>query len=133
MNKPISPHLQIYRWNISSIASILHRATGVVLYLSVLDLSWYLTYYTYVVSPSESTDICDCPFSAIFESIFYIAAITVTFSLYYHLVNGIRHLFWDFGKGFELKDTRRNSYLVLLTALVLTVATIGAVAYFKFF
>ena len=131
--RPTSPHLDIYRWNASSITSILHRATGVALYFSVLILAWYLTYYAYQVTIAESADTCDCPMNAIFENIFSLAAITVVFSLYYHLCNGVRHLFWDIGKGFELKATRRNSYLVLFSALALTVATIGAVAYLKFF
>lgn len=132
-NRPTSPHLQIYRWNISSITSIMHRATGVVLYLSILALSWYLTYYTYAVNPSESMENCDCPINAIFENLFCLAAIGIVFSLYYHLCNGIRHLFWDLGKGFELKDAKRNGYIVLLSALVLTIATIGAATYLKFF
>ncbi len=132
-NRPTSPHLQIYRWNISSITSIMHRATGVVLYFSILALSWYLTYYTYEVNPADSAETCDCPMNAIFENIFSLAAIAVVFSLYYHLCNGIRHLFWDLGKGFELKAAKRNGYLVLLISLVLTVATIGAATYLKFF
>lgn len=132
-NRPTSPHLQIYRWNISSITSIMHRATGVVLYFSILALSWYLTYYTYEVNPSDSAENCDCPMNAIFENIFSLAAIAVVFSLYYHLCNGIRHLFWDLGKGFELKAAKRNGYLVFLISLVLTVATIGAATYLKFF
>jgi succinate dehydrogenase / fumarate reductase cytochrome b subunit len=132
-NRPTSPHLQIYRWNISSITSIMHRATGVVLYFSILALSWYLTYYTYEVNPADSAETCDCPMNAIFENIFSLAAIAVVFSLYYHLCNGIRHLFWDLGKGFELKAAKRNGYLVFLISLVLTVATIGAATYLKFF
>jgi succinate dehydrogenase / fumarate reductase cytochrome b subunit len=132
-NRPTSPHLEVYRWNVSSITSILHRATGVALYFSVLVLAWYLTYYTYQVNVAESAETCDCPMSTIFTNIFSLALIFIAFSLYYHLCNGIRHLFWDIGKGFELKDAKRNGYLVLLSALVLTVATIAAVAYLKFF
>jgi succinate dehydrogenase / fumarate reductase cytochrome b subunit len=132
-NRPTSPHLQIYRWNVSSLTSILHRATGAMLYLSVLVLSWYLTYYAYEVNTAESTESCDCPLNALFENLFSLAAIGIVFSLYYHLCNGIRHLFWDLGKGFELKSAKRNGYLVLLFTLALTVATIGAAAYLKFF
>ena len=131
--RPTSPHLDIYRWNVSSITSILHRATGVALYFSVLVLAWYLTYYTYQVNVADSAETCDCLMSTIFANIFSLALIFIAFSLYYHLCNGIRHLFWDIGKGFELKDAKRNGYLVLLSALVLTVATIAAVAYLKFF
>jgi succinate dehydrogenase / fumarate reductase cytochrome b subunit len=132
-NRPTSPHLEVYRWNVSSITSILHRATGVALYFSVLVLAWYLTYYAYQINVADSAETCDCPMSTIFANIFSLALIFIAFSLYYHLCNGIRHLFWDIGKGFELKDAKRNGYLVLLSALVLTVATIAAVAYLKFF
>lgn len=132
-SRPTSPHLQIYRWNISSLTSIMHRATGVVLYLSILLLCWYLTYYTYEINPAESAEACDCALNAVFANLFSLAAIGVVFSLYYHLCNGIRHLFWDLGKGFELKDAKRNGYLVILSALVLTVATISAATYLKFF
>ena len=111
----------------------MHRATGVVLYFSILLISWYLTYYAYEVNPAESVETCDCPLNLLFANLFLLAAIGVSFSLYYHLCNGIRHLFWDIGKGFELKDAKRNGYLVLLSALLLTVATIGAATYLKFF
>lgn len=131
--RPTSPHLQIYRWNISSITSIMHRATGVVLYFSILVLAWYLTYYAYEVNPAESMEACDCPLNILFANLFSLAAIGVVFSLYYHLANGIRHLFWDLGKGFELKDAKRNGYLIFVFALALTVATIGAATYLKFF
>ena len=132
-NRPTSPHLEVYRWNVSSITSILHRVTGVALHFSVLVLAWYLTYYAYQVNVVDSAETCDCPMNTIFANIFSLALIFIAFSLYYHLCNGIRHLFWDIGKGFELKDAKRNGYLVLLSALVLTVATIAAVAYLKFF
>ncbi|MBM3579373.1 MAG: succinate dehydrogenase, cytochrome b556 subunit [Alphaproteobacteria bacterium] len=133
MPRPTSPHLQIYRWNISSLTSILHRLTGVVLYFSLLTIAWYLVYYTYFVNPAESSETCDCPLNALLGHLFSLAAIGVVFALYYHLANGIRHLFWDLGKGFELKTARQNGYLVLLIALLLTVATIGAVMYLRFF
>jgi hypothetical protein len=96
-------------------------------------LAWYLTYYAYQINVADSAETCDCPMSTIFANIFSLALIFIAFSLYYHLCNGIRHLFWDIGKGFELKDAKRNGYLVLLSALVLTVANIAAVAYLKFF
>lgn len=131
--RPTSPHLQIYKWNISSLTSIMHRATGVVLYLSVVAICWYIVYYTYQVNPAESVETCECPMQEILNNIFYIAAIGVTFSLYYHFCNGIRHLFWDIGKGFELKDAQRNGYLVVICALAFTVATVGTALYLKLF
>jgi succinate dehydrogenase / fumarate reductase cytochrome b subunit len=131
--RPTSPHLQIYKWNISSLTSIMHRFTGVALYLSIVAITWFVVYYAYQINIAESEENCDCPLKQVFENIFAAAAIAITFSLYYHFCNGIRHLFWDIGKGFELKDARRNGYLVVLTSLVLTIATISAVLYLKLF
>ncbi len=131
--RPTSPHLQIYKWNISSLTSILHRLTGVVLYASIVAIVWYIIYYTYQINPAESMENCDCPMKKILDNIFALAAIGVTFSLYYHFANGMRHLFWDIGKGFDIKVARRNGYLVVLAALLLTSATVGAVTYLKFF
>ncbi len=131
--RPTSPHLQIYKWNISSLTSILHRFTGVILYSSIVAIVWYIIYYTYQVNIAESVETCDCPIKQMLDSIFAFAAIGVTFSLYYHFCNGIRHLFWDIGKGFDIKVARRNGYIVVLSALLLTATTIGAVAYLKLF
>jgi succinate dehydrogenase / fumarate reductase cytochrome b subunit len=131
--KPTSPHLQIYKWNISSITSIMHRFTGIALYFSIVAIVWYVIYFAYQINAAESMEDCDCPTRAIFQNIFALAAIFVTFSLYYHFCNGIRHLFWDIGKGFELKTARRNGYLVIFSALLLTAATISAVIYLKIF
>lgn len=131
--KPISPHLQIYHWNISSLTSIMHRATGVLLYISIVFIIWYIVYYTYQINITESDDECNCPLKTTLNNIFSLAAIGVTFSLYYHFCNGIRHLFWDLGKGFDVKIAKRNSYLVIFCALVFTAITVGTVAYLKLF
>lgn len=132
-SRPTSPHLQIYRWNISSITSIMHRATGVALFLSVIAICWYMVYFAYGVDKAESMETCDCPINAIIKNLFSLVAIGTAFALYYHLCNGIRHLFWDLGKGFELKTAKRNGYFVLLISLLLTVASVAAVTYLKFF
>jgi succinate dehydrogenase / fumarate reductase cytochrome b subunit len=132
-NKPTSPHLDIYKWNISSFTSILHRFTGVVLYASIVAIVWYIIYYTYQVNPAESVETCDCGLKKIMDNIFALAAFAVTFCLYYHFCNGIRHLFWDIGKGFDLKTAKRNGYLVIIIATALTAATIAITTYLKFF
>lgn len=131
--RPTSPHLQIYKWNVSSFTSIMHRLTGVVLYAAIVAIVWYIIYYTYQVNPAESVETCDCPMKQILDNIFAIAAIGVTFSLYYHFCNGIRHLLWDIGQGFDIKVATRNGYFVIFSALLLTALTFGAVAYLKFF
>jgi succinate dehydrogenase / fumarate reductase, cytochrome b subunit len=131
--RPTSPHLQIYKWNISSFTSILHRATGVALYFSVVAICWYVTYYTYQINIVESQETCDCPLRNAINNIFNLAAIFVTFALYYHFCNGIRHLFWDLGKGFTKETAKTNGFLVIASALILTAITIGTVLYLKLF
>lgn len=136
--RPTSPHLQIYKWNICSITSIMHRFTGVALFFSIIFISWFVVYYAYQINTSQingalMSENCDCPLNQILNQIFILATVLVSFSLYYHFCNGIRHLFWDFGKGFELKTARRNGYLVILVSLILTVITIAVTAFLKFF
>lgn len=130
---PTSPHLEIYKWNISSLTSIMHRATGVLLYASIVAIIWYIIYYTYQINPTESADQCDCPMKKIIDNIFILAAVGVTFSLFYHFCNGVRHLFWDIGYGFDIKVAKKTGYIVVLTSLLLTAITIGSVIYLKIF
>ena len=132
--RPNSPHLQIYRWNISSFTSILHRLTGVMLYFSVVAISWYIVYYTYQINISEAAmENCDCLLKKFMNAIFIAAAISITFALYYHFCNGIRHLFWDIGKGFEKETAKTNGFLVIILSLIFTALTIGATIYLKLF
>ena len=132
-SKPTSPHLQIYRWNISSLTSIMHRLTGVALYFSILAIAWFIVYYTYNFGSISEKENCECASMAIINAIFYGAIIAITFSLYYHFCNGIRHLFWDIGKGFDLKKAKLNGYLVIIFSLAMTVATIATTVYLKLF
>ncbi|NBX52050.1 MAG: succinate dehydrogenase, cytochrome b556 subunit [Proteobacteria bacterium] len=131
--KPTSPHLQIYRWNISSITSIMHRLTGVGLYFSILIIAWCIVFYTYSFGSISEQESCECITISILKALFFGAIIFVTFSLYYHFCNGVRHLFWDIGKGFDLKRARLSGYLVLLTSLILTIITIAITIYLKLF
>ena len=132
-SKPTSPHLQIYRWNISSITSIMHRLTGVALYFSILAIAWFIVYYTYNIGSISEKENCECASMLILNIIFYGAIVAITFSLYYHFFNGIRHLFWDIGKGFELKTAKITGYLSIILATILTVATIITTLYLKLF
>ena len=132
-NRPTSPHLQIYRWNITSITSIMHRFTGVALYFSIIAISWYVVFYTYQINIAEPTEACDCPYAKIMNCIFSAAVIALTFALYYHFCNGVRHLFWDIGKGFDKKTAQSNGYLVITLSLVFTALTIGTALYLKLF
>lgn len=115
--RPLSPHLQVYRWLITSTLSILHRLTGVVLSLGLLMVAGWLLLVAY--APEIYGEI-----SELFRTPVGMAILGGwSLALFYHLCNGIRHLFWDMGKGFELKNVTRSGYAVLLSAVSLTALT----------
>jgi succinate dehydrogenase / fumarate reductase cytochrome b subunit len=115
--RPLSPHLQIYKPQLTSITSILHRATGIVLSFGAVAMAWWLfamahgeSYYDFV--------------AGIFASpIGWLALLGWALCFYYHLLNGIRHLLWDTGYGLDLPTTYTTGRAVLIGSAVLTVLT----------
>lgn len=113
--RPLSPHLQVYRPQLTSILSITHRGTGIFLALGALYLvSWLLA----IASGPEAYASVSA-FSA--SIVGRLLLLGWTFSLFYHLANGIRHLVWDAGIGLDLKTTYMSGWLVVVGAVVLTV------------
>ncbi|MGH8308096.1 MAG: succinate dehydrogenase, cytochrome b556 subunit [Gammaproteobacteria bacterium] len=113
-NRPLSPHLGIYRWQITMTMSIVHRATGIWLSLGTLALIYWLI--AAAAGPQAYTTA-----QVLFGSwIGQILMWTWTFCLFYHLCNGIRHLFWDSVQGFEIRTFYITGYSVWLIAFVLT-------------
>ncbi len=112
---PLSPHLTVYKWQITMVLSILHRATGVFLSIGLLLLSYWLLS---VASGSESFDTISNHLNTWYGKVVLIA---FTFSIYLHLCNGIRHLFWDVGLGFEIKTSNVTGYITAITSILLTV------------
>lgn len=115
--RPLSPHLSIYHWHLSMALSILHRATGVGLVLGVVFFVAWI--WSLVYCPDTITYFQDFGESWI-GKIFLIAW---TFAFYLHFMNGLRHLFWDMGAGFEINTARRSGTIVLGGALFLTFFT----------
>lgn len=114
-DRPLSPHLQVYRPQLTSVLSIFHRLTGVVLSFGTLILAWWLMaaasgpdYFNYV------QDIVGTWFG-------YLLLFGWSVCLFYHFCNGIRHLFWDIGKGYELDAVYRSGWAVVLATGALTV------------
>jgi len=115
--QPTSPHLQIYRLPLTALLSITHRATGVLLVIGALLLVWTLAA---LAGGPESY----APVQAVLLSWFgQLVLFVLTFALYFHFCNGIRHLFWDVGMGFELETADKTARLVIVVAVVLTIAT----------
>ena len=118
LKRPLSPHLQIYKPQLTSVLSITHRITGVV--LSILSLFIPLTLLS-VALGVDYFNILKVFLANIFIQLLVTASI---FVLSYHLLNGIRHLFWDYGLGLSMKDTYVSGYLVLIVSVLLTLLSI---------
>ena len=115
--RPLSPHLQVYRPQITSVMSITHRATGVALSIGTLVLVAWLW------SAAYSPDYFNFWQHIATKWWAHVVLSGWTFAIYYHLANGIRHLFWDMGKGFSLTNVTRSGLVVLLFATASTVIT----------
>ena len=115
--RPLSPHLQIYKPQITSILSILHRGTGIVLSIgSIILVLWIVT-----LTLGESTYLM---YSNIINNWFgKFIIFGFTFALFYHLSNGIRHLFWDAGYGYDLNHAYISGISVIISSLLLTSLT----------
>jgi succinate dehydrogenase / fumarate reductase cytochrome b subunit len=114
--RPLSPHLQIYRPQITSILSILHRITGAALAVGTLLLVYWLA------AAAGGPDAYDAAQSVIGSVIGQLLLFGWTWALFFHLVNGIRHLLWDAGKGFELPTVSVSGWAAVILATVLTLA-----------
>ena len=114
-NNPISPHLQIYRWHISSLLSITHRIIGVINFLAIVMISIFiiLTYFG-----KEYFIFFEIFLNSVYGK-FFIISLCWTFS--FQVLNEVRHLVWDFGYGFDLKTAKITGYLTLFGSLILTV------------
>jgi succinate dehydrogenase / fumarate reductase cytochrome b subunit len=120
-SRPLSPHLQVWRWHITLLASIMHRGTGVVLYVGALLAAGWAT--------------CLASGPQAFEAYRHLLAsplgilvmVGLTFSAFYHLANGVRHLFWDAGSGFEPRLASATAAGAIAFAIVAT-AAVWAVA-----
>ena len=113
-NRPLSPHLQVYSWQISNATSIFHRLTGVGLSAGALCLvGWLLAAASGPGSYATASALLGGPLGMLV--LFGFSA-----SFFYHLANGIRHLFWDAGYGFDKDFARATGWLAITGAAVLT-------------
>ena len=113
-DRPTSPHLQIYRWQIGNSLSILHRLTGIALSLGLLALGYWLMS---LAAGERAYALAARGFASPWGRLLLIGW---TFAFLYHLLNGVRHLFWDMGKGFERTQRHASGWFAVLGALGLT-------------
>ncbi len=112
--RPLSPHLTIYRWPISMTLSILHRLTGVALSGGLVILTIWLLTLSYGATAYE-------PVAALLGTLFgKLLLVAFSYAFFFHFCNGIRHLFWDIGKGFEMRQVVASAWSVVIASLALT-------------
>lgn len=115
-NRPLSPHLQVYKPQITSVLSIVHRFTGIVLSAGIPFLLLWI--WSLTGGPDEFNQVKGFFASAFGRIVLFVLSV----SFFYHLCNGIRHLFWDIGRGLELPAVYRSGWAVLIATGVLTLA-----------
>ena len=114
VRRPLSPHLQIYRWHISMLLSILHRASGIVLAVGALFLVWWL------VAAATSDDAFGAVQWFLGSVLGTILLFGWTVALLFHLFTGIRHLAWDAGYGFDKPTAEYTGWAVVIATVVAT-------------
>ncbi len=121
--RPLSPHLQIYRPQLTSVLSIMHRGTGLALGAGAFFFVWWL-------SGAAWSDTCFAAAQWFWGSwLGKLFLLGWTFSLFYHLLNGVRHLLWDIGVGFDLRSTYRTGWTVVVCSVLLTLFAFGGGLY----
>lgn len=121
-SRPLSPHLSIYRWPVTMATSIVHRVTGMGLSLGTLLLAWWL------IAAASGPEAYQT-FSGLAASpIGLLVLFGFTWALAFHLINGIRHLAWDIGFGFDVATARMTGWLVIVLSVLVAMA-VFALAY----
>ena len=112
---PLSPHLQVYKWQISSLLSITHRIVGVINFFAItLICFWSL----FLLLGGESYEIIHMLLNSFFGKFI---AISLCWTFSFHILNELRHLFWDLGYGFDLKISKITGVLALVGSFILTI------------
>ena len=119
LERPLSPHLQIYRPQLTSVLSITHRGTGIALVAGTLVLVYWL------LAAASGPESYASAQALLGSWIGRIVLLGFSFSLFFHLCNGIRHLFWDAGVGFELKTAYASGTAVVIVSVAMTVIAWG--------
>ena len=112
---PLSPHLQIYRWHISSLISITQRISSVINLLAIILIFFWLLVLSFGESNYELFLLISNSFIGKFILIGF------TWSMSFHLLSGIRHLVWDLGYGFEIKTANISGIIVIIFSLTFTI------------
>jgi len=117
-NRPLSPHLTIYRPQMTSISSIFVRITGnALLAATLLLIAWLLAAST----SAAAFEWVQCVITSWFGDLVFLLSL---WALWYHMLSGLRHLIWDTGRGLELKTAERMGWMMIIGSLLLTAFTV---------
>ena len=110
-NRPLSPHLTIYKAQITSLLSILHRFTGILLVAIMLFFTWWLIFCIF-------SGWADCYTQILELKIVKLAFYFISLGFFFHMFNGIRHLLWDFGVGLDILSVIYSGWFVMIMTVV---------------
>jgi succinate dehydrogenase / fumarate reductase cytochrome b subunit len=113
-DRPLSPHLSIYRWPVTMVSSILHRATGIAMSVGFILFSFWLA------DAASGPDAYAVFVGAVGSTLGCILLVGWSWAFFYHLANGIRHLVWDTGRGLEKEQATASAWFVIVASVVLT-------------
>jgi succinate dehydrogenase / fumarate reductase cytochrome b subunit len=113
--RPLSPHLQVWRWHATMASSILHRASGVALYFGAIAIAIWL-----LLLALGGEGMIAFLFEGPMAWVTRFGLIALTYAASYHWLNGLRHLLWDIGKGYDPKGSNQRSIMIMLGAVIPT-------------
>ena len=116
---PISPHIQIYNWHISSLISISHRITGII---NIIILTFICLWVALLLLGNSNYELIQNFFESYFGKFLIIGTV---WSFSFQILSEIRHIFWDLGFGFELKTSNITGLIVIFGSFVLTILILG--------
>lgn len=116
--RPLSPHLQVYRFPVAAITSIMNRITGVGMTLATVLIIWWFA------AGAFSADYFDFVDGLMTSILGHLVLIGSLWALWYHMLNSIRHLIWDTGRMMDVETVEKSSYVVLGASVVLTLLTV---------
>jgi succinate dehydrogenase / fumarate reductase, cytochrome b subunit len=119
--RPLSPHISIWRWQVTMLGSIMHRATGMALAVGAIVLAWWL------VSVSNGPEGYDSFMAYADTPLGLVVLFGFTWSLAFHFCNGIRHLFWDLGYGFNKHTATQTGFLVFALAFAIAIGVFALI------
>src|SRR5210317_632945 len=115
-DRPLSPHISIYRWPVTMVSSILHRGTGLAMSVG------FILFVVWLADASSGSEAYAAFAGAMGSPIGLVLLIGWSFAFFYHLSNGIRHLVWDTGRGLEKEQATASAWFVIAASIVLTAA-----------